>query len=312
MQFESEAITATAAINQEQNSPSVNSNSQTTAATSNYSLYPNLPAAATRANVMQPMGGFTVHPTAPTAPPFVTFSAYETQKGDYFDGKFNERRSMNTKCVESLQRCPNCLDGCQVRAVKSKLPEHLKECLYNDLSCPVNAVQQCSWKGKINQLTPHFEEKHPECLEILVNRESILHIGHSYQFTNLVNVGSNKFLLHLIVRKDQKTITFAVQHFGTEKNANKWTHELRVYDKSEPRRLFSYVNSCQSHNDSLNGLIKRREVGIADLDYLKTFAKEDTITYKLLITNASYKDQNQTRGKHQRREQNSISYTSRS
>ncbi|CAH4033879.1 uncharacterized protein LOC123713397 [Pieris brassicae] len=181
----------------------------------------------------------------------------------------------------NFQRCPNYLHGCSLRFEKHQLTAHVEECPFNDLICPMNSLNGCSWKGKIHDIKVHFAEFHPQCTKIQINKEDTLHICGNYQFVNLITLDSYNFLFHLQVDQHNKKISFGVQLIGTKVSAAKWTYEVRVYNKKEPRRLFKYVDKCHSNCVPLQVITD--QFATMSLDYAKTFSEQNIITFRIFL-----------------------------
>ncbi|XP_022115161.2 uncharacterized protein LOC110993275 [Pieris rapae] len=178
-------------------------------------------------------------------------------------------------------RCPNYSHGCSLRLEKHQLTVHVEQCPFNDLICPINSLNGCSWKGKVDQIKFHFAEVHPQCSKIEINKEDILHIGGNYQFINLITLGSYMFLLHLQVDQQKKKVSFGIQLISSMVSAAKWTYVIRIYNKKEPRRLFEYGDKCHSNCVPLQDITD--QFAIIDLDYAKTFSEQDMITFKIFL-----------------------------
>ncbi|KPI98894.1 hypothetical protein RR46_10212 [Papilio xuthus] len=71
--------------------------------------------------------------------------------------------NQQTGQYNSRLNCPNHHDGCCLHFTTNEMDNHLKECPYNEMACPLLAIfGRCSWRGKFNQLDGHFADCHPE------------------------------------------------------------------------------------------------------------------------------------------------------
>ncbi|CAF4800326.1 unnamed protein product [Pieris macdunnoughi] len=281
-------------------SEATSSTSNTPGSSVTNSIYPNLPGPSNRNPFSPPDlplnrnlyvqnvepayldGSFQV-PTrslTPTAPPLSIYEQ-ETQTR----AKMQPRRPQSIDHpFKYRMRCPNWIYGCSLHFEKHQLTAHVEECPYNDLICPMNSLNGCSWKGKLDHIKVHFAEVHPQCSKIQINKEDTLHICGNYQFIHLITLDSYNFLLHLQVDQYKKQVSFGVQLIGSKVSAAKWTYEIRVYNKKEPRRLFEYVDKCHSNCVPLQDITD--QFAIISLDYAKTFSEQDVITFKIFLRKA--------------------------
>ncbi|CAH2037746.1 unnamed protein product, partial [Iphiclides podalirius] len=59
--------------------------------------------------------------------------------------------------------CPNKLHGCKYVMPSQNMENHLKECIFRVMVCPLGAVfGKCSWTGNLKEMMDHFKERHPQ------------------------------------------------------------------------------------------------------------------------------------------------------
>ncbi|XP_045454042.1 E3 ubiquitin-protein ligase SINA-like 5 isoform X2 [Melitaea cinxia] len=115
-------------------------------------------------------------------------------------------------------KCHNAKDGCSLSFPINEMGNHLKECPFNDIKCPLSSLyQNCTWKGKINQLSIHFNDVHPQhCVADVDKEMSLLNINISQKLTYFVKIGNYNFLIHIKVDGAEKLLYMTAQLFGTK------------------------------------------------------------------------------------------------
>ncbi|CAH0713705.1 unnamed protein product, partial [Brenthis ino] len=181
-------------------------------------------------------------------------------------------------------KCPNTKDGCCLSFKKDAMEEHLKECPYKDIDCPLLKIFGiCKWQGKVNHLLQHFKDLHPEhCFADVDKEMKILDAETEFYNVYFVNIGSFNFLIH-IKRDLQKTIYMTATLFGTKFSALKWTYEFQVYNKKEPRRKFTYIDICNSFVTPAVELFEAGCCAVLDKQYGQSFFNNNELTYKFYI-----------------------------
>ncbi|XP_069356915.1 E3 ubiquitin-protein ligase sina-like [Maniola hyperantus] len=194
-----------------------------------------------------------------------------------------------------LMKCPNSTDGCFLFLKKNEVEDHLKECPYREMSCPLAAIfGNCTWKGKINQMGLHFKDVHPEH-EADVDKEMyLLNINVNHRIVYLVNLNTFHFLVYIEIDKDEKTICMTVQTLGTKFSASKWTYELHVYNKRQPRRKYQYIDTCSSNSESVQEIFMQKKCAVLSSEYAKTFLDYNKqLSYKFYIKKNLHPKRNQ-------------------
>ncbi|VVC88181.1 unnamed protein product [Leptidea sinapis] len=160
-----------------------------------------------------------------------------------------------------LHRCPNQEEGCKLRF-------HNKN------------------EGTVKTIVQHFDLVHPEYRKTGVNREETLHVGVNCMIMSLVVVGPFNFLLNIKIDIPKNKIDIVPQMIGTEVSASKWTYEVDIYDKEEPKRRYNFKGVCPSDKESFSKLCVENKTVSISLDYAKTFTTNDIINYKVSLYRA--------------------------
>ncbi|XP_039752098.1 E3 ubiquitin-protein ligase siah2-like [Pararge aegeria] len=186
-----------------------------------------------------------------------------------------------------LSFCPHAGDGCRLSFKRNEIDEHIKECPYREMACPLAEIFGiCTWTGKINQLVMHFKEEHREHFEADVNKEMYLvNIDVNHRVVHLVNLGPFHFLVHLEVNQEQKIICMTVQTMSTKFSASKWSYELHVYNKRQPRRKYKYIDTCISNSETVKEVFSQKKCAVLSADYARTFLENKKLTYRFYIKN---------------------------
>ncbi|XP_068623531.1 E3 ubiquitin-protein ligase sina-like isoform X2 [Battus philenor] len=202
----------------------------------------------------------------------------------------NEKTSRVFKAkvnIHGIQKiyCPNKIDGCKLYLNTKTMAIHLKECPFNEMSCPLASVfGQCFWRGKINQLSSHFMDSHPEHCQADVNTEmTLLNIKCDNRAIYLVLVGNYNFLVNLKVDAAAGMIYMAVQLIGTNLSADKWHYELHIYNKNTPKRKYLYSDACTSNTVKIEDIFKNQKCAVIPCEYVASFVNQGSLNYKFYI-----------------------------
>lgn len=111
----------------------------------------------------------------------------------------------------------------------------------------------------------------------------LLSLSQDNQIVYLVVIGTYNFLFYAEVSKGDGKLYMAVQLLGSNQSAGKWTYEIHIYNKREPRRKYQYTDVCRPVNKPLKNIITNAECAIIPLAYANTFVNEGSLTYKFYI-----------------------------
>ncbi|XP_053617460.1 E3 ubiquitin-protein ligase Siah1-like isoform X2 [Plodia interpunctella] len=196
-----------------------------------------------------------------------------------------DMRNIDVEAVisEMKVKCPYSDDGCHLFIKRADLEKHSKECLFREMLCPLNSSFGCQWKGKLSQIESHFDNTHPINRGAVDTEMTISNLRNNSHNAHLVVIGNFNFMFHFIVSHSRQNVCMAVQLIGTNISASKWTYEIHVYNKGQPRRKYQHVDVCQPVNISVHDVISESKCAILPLSYASTFATDNKLTYKFYI-----------------------------
>ncbi|KAJ8711000.1 hypothetical protein PYW07_008242 [Mythimna separata] len=202
--------------------------------------------------------------------------------------------------------CPHASEGCKLYIKIADMEDHTKECPFGEQKCPLTEVfGTCHWKGKLSEISSHFDSMHPNGRQTNVDSEMQLkNISNNSQQIHLVLLGVYNFLLHVKVSQNDGKVYMAVQLIGTKFSAQKWLYEIHVYNKSENRRKYVFTDNCRSSNDKIEDVFKVGECAVLPVWHANTFVCNGALTYKFFIKRTDegkkfYGKNNRGRGKNQ-------------
>ncbi|CAH2093925.1 unnamed protein product [Euphydryas editha] len=176
-------------------------------------------------------------------------------------------------------------DGCSLSFSINEMGNHLKECPFNDIECPLSSTyKNCTWKGKINQISIHFNDAHPQhCVADVDKEMTLLNINVGQSMIYFVKIGPFNFLVHIKVDENEKILYMTAQLLGTKVSASKWTYELHIYNKRQPQRKFQYIDVCYSNTESVTEIFNRAQCAALTLEYAQTFVNDGLLMYKFFL-----------------------------
>ncbi|XP_026314235.1 E3 ubiquitin-protein ligase siah-1-like isoform X3 [Hyposmocoma kahamanoa] len=200
--------------------------------------------------------------------------------------------------------CPNKKDGCKFTFNSADIDAHMKECIFNELKCPLS--DKCYWKGKIRQIVEHFDNQHPENRQGHVDTElNLLDIEKEEIVLHLINLGPFHFLLYLKTDPLQRIIYVAAQLLcSSNTSASKWIYEIQVYNKREPRRKLTYSDICHSYSTPIDQIFRDSKCITISMSYAMTYFSEGTWNYKFFLKKDPEKENRGERGRDRSRGRN--------
>ncbi|KAI5634222.1 seven in absentia protein family domain-containing protein [Phthorimaea operculella] len=194
-------------------------------------------------------------------------------------------------CVAEAERkapCPNSDDGCTLLLKMADMDAHLKECPYREFVCPLVTLfgqhEPCKWRGKLSQIVSHFDDVHPAHRQGNIDTEMILiNILDNIHVVHLIDLTPYIFLVHLKVADEERKIYMTVQLLGTQISASKWSYELHVYNKREPRRKFMHTDVCHSNVVPLEEIFGESKCAAIPQSYALSYINEGCLHYKFYI-----------------------------
>ncbi|KAJ8712678.1 hypothetical protein PYW08_007982 [Mythimna loreyi] len=181
--------------------------------------------------------------------------------------------------------CPHKSEGCKLYIKMIDMESHVKECPFKEQNCPLTEVfGTCHWKGKLSEISSHFDSMHANGCQTKVDSEmQLTNIRNNSQQVHLTVLGVYNFLLHLKVSENEGKVYMAVQLIGTKFSAQKWLYEIHVYNKSENRRKYVFTDSCCSSHDKIEDVFNAGECAVLPVWYANTFVCNGALTYKFFI-----------------------------
>lgn len=191
--------------------------------------------------------------------------------------------SLEIFIAEKKVKCPNTENGCSLWIKRCDVDTHLKVCIFRDMPCPLSDIfGLCLWKGKLTQMASHFDDVHQMHRQADVDKEMyLLNINNNVNIVHFIVIGTYNFLFHVKIQDDKLYMT--TQALGTDNSARKWIYEIHIYNKSEPRRKYQYMDTCHSINIPVNEIITNARCAVIPLSYASLFINEDKLTYKFFI-----------------------------
>ncbi|KAL4712347.1 hypothetical protein ACJJTC_001508 [Scirpophaga incertulas] len=197
-------------------------------------------------------------------------------------------RALEVFIGEVKVRCPNFLDGCSLHLKIAEIEVHSKECPYMELECPLALSKLCQWRGKLPQLSSHFHEMHQDSITFKPDAEQELIIRQEdSNILQLVQKGMYHFLVQIKMSAVTKMIYMTVQLVSTAHSAAKWSYEIHLYNKYEPRRKYQYTHVCQSNSTPLKDVFDEANCAAIPMSYAETFVNNGRVMYKLYIKKMS-------------------------
>lgn len=137
--------------------------------------------------------------------------------------------------------------------------------------------------GKVNHLSSHFKETHGEHCIAEVGKEMTLIVTNTeLLIVYFIQIGSFSFLFHIEQDKDL-TLCMTAQLFGTAVSASKWTYEVQIYNKKEPRRKFTYTDICKSFSIPVKDIFSEGQCANIQRQYASTFFYNNELTYQIFL-----------------------------
>lgn len=140
--------------------------------------------------------------------------------------------------------------------------------------------------GKVSELDAHFDATHPNNKRLVPATELIINLSAQKRnecVSHLIKMGTYHFLCHFKISEQDELIYMTVQLLGSAAEAAKWTYELHLYNKKEPRRKFFYSNTCNSRRDTIDVVFNNYDCAIIPMAYAKTMNNGGIVNYKFYI-----------------------------
>ncbi|XP_013199450.1 E3 ubiquitin-protein ligase sina isoform X2 [Amyelois transitella] len=183
--------------------------------------------------------------------------------------------------------CPNKPVGCVYTMLNSDVEEHLKECIFREMDCPLGAVfGKCSWKGQLKMMMDHFKERHPTHCNISSDSDVELdNIKISEDDRHMFLFAQGKLLFIITVKIDtlQKMIYWTVQHIGGKKSAQQHIYEIHVTSKQDARRKSVFTEHCFNDAIKADEVFRIGKCAVMPLAVLNNFIKDKKMSFRFFI-----------------------------
>lgn len=206
--------------------------------------------------------------------------------------RVNMRQPIRNRALEDVIEkmklpCSNRDKGCVFTLTANSLRDHLDECFYRTMACPMGAaLGRCFWQGEMKDLSAHFQSAHATESMVQVNKEIPLrhmNLNSDDRKVHLVTLGKINFLLQVKVDTQQKRTFWLVQIVGTKKYASNWMYEIIFFSKNEPKRKFTYSDGCSADGENAQVLFQNLQSAVVPIDVLRALNKGGNLHYKLII-----------------------------
>ncbi|XP_050670826.1 probable E3 ubiquitin-protein ligase sinah [Leptidea sinapis] len=198
--------------------------------------------------------------------------------------------------IEKVATCPNKAEGCTYVVANENIENHLKECMFRDIYCPLRKLNTCSWKGKFHikskfNIVEHCKQKHPENIKENANSEfNLNHVSINAHLKQIFVMSMNKrvFIVSFDINPVNKMAFWAVQLIGTKKQAVDCTYEIQLTSMQTEKRMVTFKDHC--FNDTMDdseiyGLAK---CPVMPLDMLSHFMKDNKLCFRCELKLSTY------------------------
>lgn len=182
--------------------------------------------------------------------------------------------------------CPNKSSGCVYTMLNMELEDHLKECIFREMACPLIVFGKCSWSGKLKDVLDHFKERHPgnfllnQATDVNINNVSTL-VDERYMY--LIPQGKFLFILTFKIDTCQKMAYWVIQHIGSKKAAQACIYEIHVSSKQDDERKVIYTEKCFNDVFDTNEIFRQARCAVMPLNMLTHFIKDGKLTFNFTV-----------------------------
>lgn len=205
----------------------------------------------------------------------------------------NMTRIRNLQLEEIVNKakvpCANANIGCKFTVPAGEKDEHLKECIFRDMECPIGTVfGKCSWQGKLQDMMNHFKERHPTNCNVQQDTDIVLNnirLNQDDRHFFLVQ-NENKMIFMLTMKLDtlSKAAYWTVQLVGCKRAAQQHIYEIQVNSRQDERRKVIFIEHCYSDTIRADDVFRQQgKCAIVPLDSLKHFIQDSKLTFRFNI-----------------------------
>lgn len=183
--------------------------------------------------------------------------------------------------------CPNKSSGCVYTMVSMDLEEHLKECIFREMECPLGVVfGKCSWTGRLKEIMDHFKERHGSFCNVTTDEEvEITNVDIKNDDRHFFLVAQSKLLFILTMKIDtlQKMAYWTIQHIGSKKVAQDHIYEIHITSKQNPRRKVVFIEHCFNDAIKAEEVFRQGKCAVLPLDSLVHYIKDKAMSFRFFI-----------------------------
>ncbi|XP_047517840.1 E3 ubiquitin-protein ligase SIAH1-like isoform X1 [Pieris napi] len=190
---------------------------------------------------------------------------------------------------KAIVACPNKNKGCVYKYVSKEMEDHVKECIFREMDCPMGKVfGTCSWSGKLKEMLNHFKDRHPGNCANITSDVTIDNISVTNDCRHFYLLQFNKQIFYLSFKIDtvQKLGYWLVQYVGTKKAARQNVYEIQMNSKQHQKRQVTYIDYCFSDSMEANEVFRQAQCAVMPLIMMGHFIDNSKITFRCLIKRA--------------------------
>ncbi|XP_038212264.1 E3 ubiquitin-protein ligase SIAH1A-like isoform X2 [Zerene cesonia] len=189
--------------------------------------------------------------------------------------------------AQSITTCPNKTIGCVIKLKKKEMEEHLKECIFRTLDCPVGKIfGTCSWSGKHKDLMNHFKVCHPQNCDIKPGSDiRIQNISTTSDHRLLYLFEQNKkgFILSFKIDTVQKHAYWLVQYLGSNCASRQNIYEIHITSLQNKNRKVVFADHCFSDSMDVDDVFRQAKCAVMPLIMLNQFIENSKLVFQCLL-----------------------------
>ncbi|CAH2980408.1 unnamed protein product [Chilo suppressalis] len=183
--------------------------------------------------------------------------------------------------------CPNKPAGCIYTMLCAEIEDHLKECIFREMECPLGAVfGKCSWSGQLNGIMDHFKERHPAHCNVSSDTDVELdnvNVNSDERFVYLFTQGKIHFIITMKIDTIQKMAYWAVQLIGGKNTAKLHIYEIHVNSKQDKRRKAVFTEHCFNDAVKADEVFRQNLCAVLPLNSLSHFISNKKLSFRFFI-----------------------------
>ncbi|CAG9087546.1 unnamed protein product [Plutella xylostella] len=183
--------------------------------------------------------------------------------------------------------CPNKSRGCIYVTKTVDVEDHLKECIFRSMDCPLGVVfGKCSWNGQLKEMMDHFSQRHPENCNVTSDAEVVLkniNIKEDDRFVYLLAQGKLVFIMTVKLDTLQNMAYWTVQHIGSKKAAQQHVYEIHLTSQQDTRRKVVFTDHCFNDAIKADEVFRMGKCAILPLETFAHFVKDKKIGFRFFI-----------------------------